>query len=90
MATLTIHNVPERLHARLAARAAAHRRSPDEEALSVLDEALSVDVEPDARAEAAFARLDTIRERLRQRALDLDPVQIIREGRDSGYGRERP
>lgn len=67
MRTLTIHNVPDRLHERLAARAAAHRRRPEEEALTVLDEALASDLEATEaeqrkRAEAAFARIDALRE----------------------------
>lgn len=68
--------------------------SPDEEALSVLDAALSAEPEDPAeraaRMEAALARLDALRESVRQRAPGLDPVQIIREGRDSGYGRDLP
>lgn len=91
MATLTIHNVPDRLHARLAARAAAHRRSPDEEALSVLDAALNAGAddlaEPNTRVEAALARIDALRGSMPPVPDEMDPVRIIREARDSGYGR---
>lgn len=95
MRTLTIHNVPDRLHERLAARAAAHRRRPEEEALTVLDEALASDLaateaEQRRRAEAAFARIDALQESMPAVPDVMDPVRIIREGRDSGYGRDIP
>lgn len=94
MPTLTIHDLPDRLHARLAARAAANRRTVDAEARAVLDEALAAapetDAEREARVEAALASLDALRERVQRRAPGLDPVRIIREGRDTGYGRDAP
>jgi len=82
MATLTIHNVPDRLHARLAARAAAHRRSPDEEALSVLDEALTGPAAPSPDPDSIVARLDAIRLRSNYRAAPGEIEAIIRELRD--------
>ena len=41
MATLTIKNLPDPLHAQLKARAAAHRRSINSEAILAVERALS-------------------------------------------------
>ena len=96
MPTLTIHDLPDRLHARLAARAAANRRTVDAEARAVLDEALAAepaaapetDAERAARVEAALASLAALRRSMVPVPDEMDPVRIIREGRDSGYGRD--
>lgn len=94
MPTITIRNVPERLHARLAARAAARGKSPDEEALSVLDAALNAEpvkpLVPRPDAEEALARIDALRASIAPLPDAMDPVRLIREARDNNYGREFP
>jgi plasmid stability protein len=83
MPTITIRNVPERLHARLAARAAARGKSPDEEALSVLDAALAA---PDPLSPAPaeiVAQLDAIRQRSSYEAAPGEIEAVLRELRES-------
>ena len=87
MPTITIRNVPEALHQRLKARAKAHRRSLNAEALTVLDEGVRTSPTPPATQEEAMARLDALRESIRPIPSDLDPVLLIREDRDSDHGR---
>ena len=82
MATLTVHNVPARLHERLKARAAAHRRSVDDEALTVLDEALSQEA-PSSGPADVVARLDAIRARSTYQAAPGEIEAIIRDLRDT-------
>ena len=82
MATLTIHNVPDRLHERLAARAAAHRRTVDAEALTVLGEALDALARPAFDPESIVARLDAIRLRSNYQAAPGEIEALIREMRD--------
>ena len=80
MRTLTIHNVPDRLHERLAARAAAHRRRPEEEALTVLDEALGAE-SPDPAD--ILTQLEVLRARSTYRAPPEEIETMIRELRDA-------
>jgi plasmid stability protein len=64
VATLTIKNIPERLHNRLRESAAQHHRSINAEAISCLEKALIVNrVEPEdflARARALRARMPRV------------------------------
>lgn len=87
--TLTIRNVPDALHQRLKARAKAHRRSLNAEALMMLDEALPTPgPAPPATQDDALALIDALRARTPYRAAPGEIEQIIREGRDSGDGRD--
>lgn len=61
MATLTIKNVPERLHRRLKESAAQHRRSINSEAIACLEEVLtSTRVDP----QKFLSEVDALRKRM--------------------------
>ena len=90
MPTLTIGNVPDALHQRLKARARAHRRSLNAEALTVLDDALQSDPPVPKSREEAVARLDALRASIAPLPPEMDPVRIIREDRDSDHGQSLP
>ncbi len=78
MATLTLKNVPERLHERLRESARGHRRSINQEAIVCLEHALAVGrLDP----EALVARAREIR----QRAGTLYVTdEALRAARDEG------
>lgn len=77
MASLTLKDIPKRLHQRLKDRAARHRRSLSQEALACLEQATAAEpVDAEAllrRARAERAHVKPIRQR------DVD--DWIREGR---------
>jgi plasmid stability protein len=80
MATLHVRNVPDALYERIQHRAAAERRSITAEVVTLLEEALRRQPEPEAEL---FARID----RRRQRLLDTvglfpSSVDLIREDRE--------
>lgn len=67
MASLTLKDIPARLHERLRRRAAQHRRSLSQEALACLEQAIAVErVDPDqllAQARRLRARVKQVSQR---------------------------
>lgn len=79
MATLTLHNVPDDLVARLKARAKRHRRSLNDEAIVCLEAGLGCTGPPD---EEKLASIRALRERLRPHSFDPAEIDAAkREGR---------
>ncbi len=80
MATLTIKNLPDALHARLKAQAKSRRRSLNSEAIVCLEEAL--DAPPPLDAETLIAEAEALnREILGDRVLPDIVNAAKREGR---------
>lgn len=78
MSTVTLKDVPERLHRRLKARARENRRSLNSEIISRLEEAASVQkLDPDA----LLARAGAMRSRVAGRLTDKDLAASRQSGR---------
>jgi plasmid stability protein len=78
MATVTVKDLPEKLHRQLKARALRHRRSLNSEIISVLEAATaSQKVDPDS----LLARAAALRSRVGGRLTDSDLAALRRAGR---------
>ena len=78
MASMTVKDVPEKLHRRLKARALAHRRSLNSEIIACLEAAASAQkVDPDA----LLARAAALRNRVAGRLTDTDLAALRSAGR---------
>jgi plasmid stability protein len=81
MATITLKNVPKELHAKLTKRAAAHRRSLNQEAIACLEEKLQVS-EP-VPGHVWDERFRKIREKVKVEPLTQDFLKwAIEDGRE--------
>jgi plasmid stability protein len=78
MATLYVRNVPEKVYARLRARARRNGRSVNAEALEVLAEAADQETET-----PITDRLEQIAKKIKLGPGDPMPEDLIREARDS-------
>ena len=95
MATITVTGLTDEFVQRLARKAAANNRSPDEEVLHILKSAVGPDeAERVAQMKEAVEKLDRLREQQRQwrqeRGVSAEQKpgwMIIREDRDSDHGR---
>jgi len=81
MATLTIKNVPRKLHQRLKLNAAAHRRSMNSEVIACLEETLA-DKRPDP--EKFLAEVREARERIARESGLFVTDEFLREARNWG------
>jgi antitoxin FitA len=79
MITITIKGIPKETHRELKRRAAAHRRSLNNEVISVLES--SVHRTP-ADVRAVIERARTVRAMMKFKGRPLDITKLIREGRD--------
>jgi plasmid stability protein len=80
MITITLKGIPKETHRELKKRAAAHGRSLNREAITVLESGVrSVPVD----TQALLARVRARREAMKFKTTALDINRIIREGRDS-------
>ena len=78
MASVTVKDLPEKLHSRLKARAAAHRRSLNSEIIASLEAAAGVQkLDP----EALLARAASLRSRVRGRLTNSDLAALRAAGR---------
>ncbi len=78
MATVTIKDLPERLHRRLKSRAVAHGRSLNREIIACLEAAAgAARVDPDAY----LARAGSLRQRVSGRLTDADLAAFRGAGR---------
>ena len=78
MATMTVKDVPEKLHRRLKARAAAHRRSLNSEIIASLEATAGAQkLDPDA----LLARAASLRSRVGGHLTDSDLVALRTAGR---------
>jgi plasmid stability protein len=78
MASITVKDVPEKLHRRLKARALAHRRSLNSEIIACLEAAASAQkLDPDA----LLARAAVLRNRVAGRLTDADLAAFRGAGR---------
>ena len=79
MATITLKNIPDDLHARLKTSAQSHHRSLNSEIINCLEAILKTEkITPEAR----IARLRNIRPRIALNAVSADAIQqAIDEGR---------
>ena len=78
MASVTVKDFPEKLHRRLKARAAAHRRSLNSEILACLEATASAQkIDPDA----LLARAGALRGRVAGRLTDSDLAALRGAGR---------
>jgi plasmid stability protein len=78
MASMTVKDVPEKLHRRLKARALAHRRSLNSEIIACLEAAADAQkVDPDA----LLARVASLRDRVAGRLTDTDLAALRSAGR---------
>jgi plasmid stability protein len=77
--TLTLKNLPDKLHARLAAAAKLHRRSLNNEAILCLSAGFGV---PAATVEDELSVIRALREGLAPQVSDADAIDAFnREGR---------
>jgi plasmid stability protein len=77
--TLTLKNLPDALHARLAAAAKRHRRSLNNEAIVCLEAGLGA---PSTSVEEQLERIRALRESLGPHIFDPDEIDAFkREGR---------
>lgn len=77
--TLTLKNLPDTLHARLAAAAKRHRRSLNNEAIVCLEAGLGDDASP---VEIQLAQIRALRHSLGPHSFDPDEIDAFkREGR---------
>jgi plasmid stability protein len=78
VASITVKDIPEKLHRRLKARALAHRRSLNSEIIASLEAAASAEkVDPDA----LLARAAGLRNRVSGRLTDTDLAALRGAGR---------
>jgi plasmid stability protein len=78
MATVTVKDLPEKLHRQLKARALRHRRSLNSEIIEVLEAATtSQKVDPDS----LLARAAALRSRVGGRLTDTDLAALRQAGR---------
>lgn len=78
MATMTVKDVPEKLHRRLKARAAAHRRSLNSEVIACLEATAGAQkLDPDT----LLARAASLRSRVGGRLTDSDLAAFRTAGR---------
>ncbi len=78
MASITVKDIPEKLHRRLKARALAHRRSLNSEIIASLEAAASAEkLDPDA----LLARAAALRNRVSGRLTDTDLTALRAAGR---------
>ena len=78
MATMTVKDVPEKLHRRLKARAAAHRRSLNSEVIACLEATAGAQrLDPDT----LLARAASLRSRVGGRLTDSDLTTLRTAGR---------
>ncbi|HEY3171225.1 MAG TPA: Arc family DNA-binding protein [Thermoanaerobaculia bacterium] len=78
MATVTVKNLPEKLHRRLKVRARLHRRSLNSEIIAVLEAAASArKLDPDD----LLTRAATLRSRVGGRLTDSDLAVLRQAGR---------
>lgn len=77
--TLTLKNLPDALHARLAAAARRNRRSLNNEAIVCLEAGLGADASP---VEEQLAQIRALRDSLGPHSFDPDEIDAFkREGR---------
>ncbi|MCP9927642.1 FitA-like ribbon-helix-helix domain-containing protein [Cyanobium sp. CH-040] len=77
--TLTLKNLPDALHARLAAAAKRHRRSLNNEAIVCLEAGLGA---PSPSVEEELAEIRALRETLAPRIFDPEEIDAFKhEGR---------
>ena len=77
--TLTLKNLPDALHARLAAAAKRHRHSLNNEAIVCLEAGLGADASP---VEVQLAQIRALRESLGPYRFDPDAIDAFKwEGR---------
>jgi plasmid stability protein len=78
VASITVKDIPEKLHRRLKARALAHRRSLNSEIIASLEAAASAEkLDPDA----LLARAAALRSRVSGRLTDTDLAALRGAGR---------
>jgi plasmid stability protein len=78
VASITVKDIPEKLHRRLKARALAHRRSLNSEVIACLEAAASAQkLDPDA----LLARAASLRSRVAGRLTDTDLAALRGAGR---------
>ena len=78
MASITVKDIPEKLHRRLKARALAHRRSLNSEIIASLEAAASAEkLDPDT----LLARAAALRNRVSGRLTDKDLAALRAAGR---------
>ena len=78
MPSITVKDIPEKLHRRLKARALAHRRSLNSEIIASLEAAASSEkIDPDA----LLARAAALRSRVTGRLTDTDLAALRGAGR---------
>jgi plasmid stability protein len=84
MACVTLKKVPEKLLARLRARARADRRSMNQEALHLIDRALESDESASSRSAAQVAAWRKLSGRWKSRESVGKEIARIREARTKG------
>jgi plasmid stability protein len=81
MATLTLHNFPDALHDTLKRLARTHRRSVDEEAVAVFEQALPKPPSREEEIADIIARTHAARARMKRFMTDEEIDAAVEEGR---------
>ena len=81
MATLTLHNIPDKLHATLTRLARMHHRSVDEEAVAVFEQALPKEPSREEVIADIIARTDASRAKMNSFMTDEEIDAAIEDGR---------
>ena len=81
MATLTLHNIPDTLHAALTRLARMHHRSVDEEAVAVFEKALPKEPSREEEIARIIKETDEARSRMTRFMTDEEIDAAVEEGR---------